>query len=79
MAKATAKKGGYIEINKERCKACELCINFCNQNNLCLSEEINARGFHPVRLIDKDNCTACGNCALMCPDMCITVFRKKST
>jgi|WetSurMetagenome_2_1015567.scaffolds.fasta_scaffold1479167_2 2-oxoglutarate ferredoxin oxidoreductase subunit delta len=70
------RKGGYIVVDKERCKACELCVKFCPQCNLKLSVETNARGFHPMEMIDEENCTACTNCALMCPEACIKIFRR---
>ena len=40
-----------------------------------LSPHINAQGYHYAVLI-KDNCTGCTNCALVCPDAVITVYRE---
>ena len=37
--------------------------------------EINAQGYHYAVLI-QDNCTGCTNCALVCPDAVITVYRE---
>jgi 2-oxoglutarate ferredoxin oxidoreductase subunit delta len=42
---------------------------------LQVSPNINAQGYHYVVLI-KDNCTGCSNCALVCPDAVITVYRE---
>ena len=44
-----------------------------------MSKEINTRGYHYAVLV-QDNCTGCVNCALVCPDAVITVYRtpKKS-
>jgi 2-oxoglutarate ferredoxin oxidoreductase subunit delta len=69
-------KGGHIIIDAEKCKSCELCIHFCGQKNLALSDATNARGFHPAKLLEANNCTGCGNCALMCPEVCIRVYRR---
>ncbi|WP_366923554.1 4Fe-4S binding protein [Metallumcola ferriviriculae] len=60
-------------IHKEYCKACELCIHHCPQKILYLDSSINTLGHHPVAVKNPDKCTACGNCALMCPDMAITL------
>jgi len=70
---------GTVKINVETCKGCELCIEACPQESLALSKDINALGYHYAVLV-KDNCTGCVNCALVCPDAVITVYRtpKKS-
>jgi len=39
-------------------------------------DKLNARGYHPSALVDPDgNCTGCAICAVVCPDVCITVYR----
>jgi len=64
-----------IEIKKERCKSCELCISFCNRKCLKVGEKVNANGFFVVRLAEADGCNACGLCAMMCPDNAIEVYK----
>ncbi len=67
---------GTVTFDIETCKGCELCIEACPQESLQLSKEINKIGYHYAVLI-KDNCTGCVNCALVCPDAVITVYRAK--
>ncbi len=67
---------GTVEIDIETCKGCELCIDACPQESLGMSKEINALGYHYAVLI-QDNCTGCVNCALVCPDAVITVYRSR--
>ncbi len=67
---------GTVQIQIETCKGCELCIESCPQDSLALSKEINAKGYHYAVLV-QDNCTGCVNCALVCPDAVITVYRTK--
>ena len=67
---------GTVDIAIETCKGCELCIEACPQDSLSLSKEINAIGYHYAVLV-QDNCTGCANCALVCPDAVITVYRTK--
>ncbi len=66
---------GTVKFDIETCKGCELCIEACPQGSLQLSPEINAQGYHYAVLI-QDNCTGCTNCALVCPDAVITVYRE---
>jgi 2-oxoglutarate ferredoxin oxidoreductase subunit delta len=41
-----------------------------------MSAALNAKGYHPVELIDpQDNCTGCGLCAVICPDVVFKVYR----
>jgi 2-oxoglutarate ferredoxin oxidoreductase subunit delta len=65
---------GTVTLQIETCKGCELCIDACPQESLKLSERINKQGYHYAVLV-KDNCTGCVNCALVCPDAVITVYR----
>jgi 2-oxoglutarate ferredoxin oxidoreductase subunit delta len=39
-----------------------------------MSETINAKGYRFI-VADNDLCTGCVNCALVCPDAVITVYR----
>jgi 2-oxoglutarate ferredoxin oxidoreductase subunit delta len=66
---------GTVHFDIDTCKGCELCIDACPQESLVLSPGINKQGYHYAVLI-KDNCTGCVNCALVCPDAVITVYRE---
>lgn len=64
-----------IDINTERCKGCQICTTVCPKNILKMSEEINHKGYHPVKIIDNEQCISCGLCAMVCPDLVIKVFK----
>ena len=64
---------GTVNIIKDRCKSCEFCIEFCPQGILLLSEEYNAKGYHPPRVGDQDGCIACHLCELICPEFAIYI------
>lgn len=64
-----------VIIDEEMCKGCGLCISVCPRRAMGLSRQINSRGFHPAGALDLAKCTACAQCALMCPDSCITILK----
>ncbi|MFM2359309.1 MAG: hypothetical protein RLY16_1302 [Bacteroidota bacterium] len=65
---------GKVEINIQKCKGCELCLTACKENVLSLSETINIKGYRYM-IANNDLCTGCVNCAIVCPDAVITVYR----
>ena len=65
---------GTVKIDVETCKGCELCIESCPQESLAMSSRFNKQGYHFAVLV-QDNCTGCVNCALVCPEAVITVYR----
>ena len=64
-----------VEIKKDRCKGCELCIVHCPTKHLKLSKELNKRGVKFVETVDGTKCVGCGICFMMCPDCCIEVYK----
>ena len=65
---------GKVEINIQRCKGCELCTVECKEHALIIGDAINIKGYRYV-VANNHLCTGCVNCALVCPDAVITVFR----
>jgi len=71
-----AKIYGTVEINRERCKGCDLCVTACPVKVLDLQpKEVNDRGYHYAYAAHPDKCIGCAACALVCPDACIEVYR----
>jgi 2-oxoglutarate ferredoxin oxidoreductase subunit delta len=65
---------GRVEIDIQKCKGCELCTVSCKKQSLSLSDTINIKGYHYI-IVNNDECNACLNCALVCPDAVITVYK----
>lgn len=61
-----AKTLAVIKINKEWCKGCRICVEFCPHAVL----EMN--GALPV-VVNIEACTRCMLCEARCPDFAITV------
>ncbi len=67
-----------IVINKERCKACYLCVDECPKKLIKISENTtNNLGNRVVEFCDSEGeCLGCAMCATRCPDMAISaVYR----
>ena len=62
-----------IAINSEWCKACHICVEVCPRHVLAVDKKVFRRGFHPVVVARPEDCTACLQCELLCPDLAITV------
>ena len=72
-----AKIKGAVEINTGRCKGCDLCVVACPADVLALGKQVNAKGYNYVQVQQPDSCIGCANCGYVCPDGCITVYKKK--
>ena len=67
---------GYIEIDQEVCKGCNICIAFCPKDVISNSDKLNAGGYLPASFDDKEeDCTGCTICGLVCPEVAIEVYR----
>ena len=64
-----------VVIEKDRCKACELCVTFCPQKCLAPGDELNSSGYFAVCFTAPGGCKGCAICADMCPDMAIEVWK----
>jgi 2-oxoglutarate ferredoxin oxidoreductase subunit delta len=65
-----------IAIDKTRCKGCGLCTIACPHDLVRIADRFNVKGYRPAECVDPDgSCTGCANCATMCPDIAIKVYR----
>jgi len=64
-----------VQIDRELCKGCELCIGACPKGVLAMSTEINSKGYFYADAVHPENCIGCALCAVSCPDVAIEVYR----
>ncbi|MBI2830656.1 MAG: 4Fe-4S dicluster domain-containing protein [Chloroflexi bacterium] len=66
---------GYIKIDGELCKGCQVCLTFCPKSSLSISDKVNASGYSPALFKEDGECTGCAICAVVCPEVAIEVYR----
>jgi 2-oxoglutarate ferredoxin oxidoreductase subunit delta len=69
-------KKGDIHINKDRCKGCAFCVEYCPHDVLEMSDEFNVKGYHTPYIKDEDKCIYCQLCEAICPEFAIFVTLK---
>lgn len=62
---------GTVFVDRERCKGCGFCIEFCPTDALELEGGFNKKGYHVPTLARAADCTGCDLCGLYCPDFAI--------
>lgn len=66
---------GLLQIDRDECKGCGLCIEACPPKAIRMSDELNHYGYRTA-LYTGAGCTACGICFMACPEPgAITVLR----
>jgi 2-oxoglutarate ferredoxin oxidoreductase subunit delta len=68
---------GEIHINKDRCKGCGFCVEYCPRDVLELSQDFNSKGYHPPYVKHEEDCCYCQLCETICPEFAIFVTIKK--
>lgn len=64
-----------VEVTADFCKSCQLCIKACPKDVLQIGKTVNANGYEVVEMKEGAQCIACKNCAVMCPEAAIEVYR----
>lgn len=62
---------GTVYIVKDRCKGCGFCVEYCPKDVLALSDEFNAKGYHPPYVKTPGECVNCDLCETICPEFAI--------
>ncbi len=64
---------GQVSIIPSRCKGCKFCIDFCPQDVLAESENLNAKGYHYAVVAPgkEEDCVNCRFCTLVCPEFAV--------
>ncbi len=70
-AKKAKKVQGTVYVDRETCKGCGFCVEFCPTHALELDKEYNKKGYHPPMLARASDCSGCDLCGLYCPDFSI--------
>jgi 2-oxoglutarate ferredoxin oxidoreductase subunit delta len=64
---------GEVTIEKEKCKGCSYCVQFCPRQVLIMGDQINSKGYTFAKTADGKVCLGCGLCEIMCPEFAVKV------
>ena len=68
----------HIVIDDTKCKSCYLCVDVCPKRLIKRTGAVGKTGQNTALFDDKNNeCLACAQCALVCPDLAITSVIKQ--
>ncbi len=62
-----------IKIDQNLCKGCDICTEFCRKNVYEPSKTLNRKGVYLPVPVNIEECKKCNLCAILCPDLAITV------
>jgi 2-oxoglutarate ferredoxin oxidoreductase subunit delta len=65
-----------IYIDERICKGCGICVYFCPQDVLRMSEQRNEKGYVVAEIVDPEECNSCKMCEINCPDFAIYVVKE---
>jgi 2-oxoglutarate ferredoxin oxidoreductase subunit delta len=67
---------GKINIDKELCKGCELCIAACPKGLIQKGKTLNRSSYFSAEFVgNAEQCEGCALCATICPEVAIEVYR----
>lgn len=61
-----------VKVNKNWCKGCSICVEFCPKNVLALDNN------DKIDIVNGKDCILCGQCEMRCPDFAIYLGGKDS-
>ena len=62
-----------IELDKDWCKGCNYCVEYCPCDVFKISTEMNSKGYVLPEIVDASKCVACGYCEVICPEFAIKI------
>ena len=64
---------GQVYLIPDRCKECDICIQFCSRQVLRTSKLTNRKGYHYPEVVPGKGaeCVHCQFCSLVCPEFAI--------
>lgn len=64
-----------VTFREDLCKGCGLCLEVCPKRIIQFSRQLNLKGYYSATVPDEDlnQCIGCTFCAIMCPDVAISV------
>lgn len=65
-----------LRLTKTCAKAVDFAPTACPKKIVAIDKEtMNFKGYNPAKITNPEDCIGCAMCAMMCPDVAITVER----
>ncbi len=68
-----------VYIDERVCKGCGVCVQYCPQGVLRMSDRRNEKGYNVAEAALPDECKACKLCEINCPDLALYVVKEVSS
>jgi 2-oxoglutarate ferredoxin oxidoreductase subunit delta len=69
----------HIKADRERCKACYICLENCPKNVFEKDDGFNSKGYQPIRVARPQDCIGCRSCTIVCPDIVFELYEIRET
>lgn len=63
-----------MKVDETKCKGCYMCIPVCPKKCIGVSKQFSKTGYYPAKYKGAD-CIACQQCAQICPDLAVEVYK----
>jgi 2-oxoglutarate ferredoxin oxidoreductase subunit delta len=73
---SAAEPPGLVSIDRDRCKGCGFCVEYCPRDVIEMGRELSSKGYQLAVVKSESACLACGFCEFICPEFAVQLTTK---